>query len=96
MFDSRYIDLETDGLISADENRTVELKTLFKRVRCYKCDSTHVYKFRVKELRKILPADAEAPADTIMDTVPRYAQIPETVRCSDCGEVLGLYTECIY
>jgi hypothetical protein len=30
------------------------------------------------------------------NSIPRFAEIPETIKCKSCGEVLGLYTSCIF
>jgi hypothetical protein len=30
------------------------------------------------------------------NSIPKFAEIPETIKCKRCGEVLGVYTECIF
>lgn len=180
MFSSR--DLRAKPGVPIDENRfrCVETDVVLRRVHCYKCDLTAIYKFRVKQIRRNpelsadwhpspvlpreepeptlleeeemdvefrynfvpevheeetaepaevttspdLPSDDLLPPDLRSDdeeqsevansaddstpieitefdrdvwrTIPRFAEIPETVRCKRCGEVLGLCTECIF
>ena len=103
VFDGKHVSAEK-GAEDTDRNRfsETEVETSFRRVICYECRHTAVYKYRVKKLRRrpeILTADDEQVRDDhleIWEGVPRFAEIPETVRCKNCGEVLGLYTECIY
>lgn len=93
---------EAAGDTSTNRFSETEVETSFSRVTCYECRHTAVYKYRVKKLRRrpeIVTADDEqVRADhlEIWEGVPRFAEIPETVRCRNCGEVLGLYTECIF
>ena len=102
MFDSRSIKARPGSILFEDELRSVELATTFRRVHCYKCDLTSIYKYRIQQIRRLTQPEAapdeplsEHRAETLA-AIPRYAEIPETVKCKRCGEVLGLHTECIY
>ncbi|GAB4118817.1 MAG: hypothetical protein Kow001_18480 [Acidobacteriota bacterium] len=129
MFNSRDPQIRPGSTRVADHLRTVEIDVVFRRLHCYKCDLTAVYKYRVKQIRRQpelippgggsndqpapsqgMPAGAEGLPTAVTEasaelsefdlelwkTIPRFAEIPETVRCKRCGEVLGLCTECIF
>ena len=102
MFISRSLKARPGSILYEDELRTVELATTFRRIHCYKCDLTTIYKYRVQQIRRAPqpPSDEGEPLtehqQETLKTIPRFAEIPETVKCKRCGEVLGLYTECIY
>jgi hypothetical protein len=129
MFNSRDPQIRPGSTRVEDHLRTVEIDMVFRRLRCYKCDLTAVYKYRVMQIRRqpeLMPP-GEVPNDQptaaqgvpegtegaqtaatqtsvelsdfdleLWKTIPRFAEIPETVRCKRCGEVLGLCTECIF
>ena len=88
--------------VSSDRFRTVEIATAFKRLNCHNCDLVSVYKYRVKQVRRsaelIALEDQQPRQDEIQawSSIPRFAEIPETIKCKRCGEVLGLYTSCIF
>jgi len=88
--------------LSSDRFRSVEMAVAFKRLTCYNCDLTSVYKYSAKHLRRSAElsslADQEPLEDEIRtwNSIPRFAEIPETIKCKRCGEVLGLYTSCIF
>ena len=102
MFNSRAIRARPGTVLSQDRFRRVELAVSFKRIRCYRCDLITIYKYRVKEIRRNptlqVPEDEELRTDhqELWETIPRFAEIPETVKCKRCGEVLGIDTTCIY
>lgn len=102
MFDRRTVRARPGSVLSQDRFRKIELAVSFKRLRCYRCDLVAIYKYRVKEIRRntILEVpDGEELRDDhkeIWETIPRYAEIPETVKCKRCGEVLGIDTLCIF
>ena len=102
MFVARNFKARTGSILSQDDLRTVELATAFRRIHCYKCDLTSIYKYRVQQIRRAAPqAPAEGEGLTeyqqeAIKAIPRFAEIPETVKCKRCGEVLGIYPECIY
>ena len=102
MFNSRNFNVRPGSILFEDELRTVELGTAFRRVHCYNCDLTTIYKYRVQQIRRAEPpaVTSEEPLSEdqmeALKAIPRYAEIPETVKCKRCGEILGLYTDCIY
>ena len=102
MFDSRQMKLKPGQILWKDRLRTVEVAVSFRRLTCYNCDLTSVYKYRVKQLRRSPDLDCAedtAPqADEIetWNSIPRFAEIPETIKCKGCGEVLGVYTSWIF
>lgn len=104
MFNSRALRAKPGTILDQDSLRTVELGISFKRITCYQCNFTAIYKYRVKEIRRSPDAaDPQKDPGNLTEEqhetwkrIPRYAQIPETVKCKQCGEVLGLYTNCIY
>lgn len=110
MFNSRALKEKLGETLSEDRFRTIELSISFRRIHCYKCDLTAIYKYRVKQLRRtpeLISTDAEGKSDEAIEPpspeeqnrwadIPKFAEIPETIKCKRCGEVLGVYTECIY
>lgn len=89
-------------ILFKDRFRTVERAITFKRITCYQCDFSAVYKYRVQQVRRTAELLADENEEVrpdhveIWQTVPRFAEIPETLRCKRCNEILGLYTFCIY
>ena len=86
------------------ENRYcgVELGIVFRRITCHRCDFSDIYRYAIKELRRKSQEEVEkggqlSPGQLdIWRSIPRYAEIPETLHCKQCEEILGLYTECIF
>jgi hypothetical protein len=103
VFDSRTLKLKPGEMIYQDRLRTIDLAVAFKRITCHKCNLAAVYKYRVQQLRRkpeisLSEEVPEVSADLIetWKSIPRFAEIPETVKCKGCGEVLGLSTSCIF
>lgn len=102
MFSPRKLKARPGSIIDEDPLRTVELSTAFRRLHCYRCEMTAIYKYRVQQLRRSpAPLDSEGqelPEEQVKawKDLPRFAEIPETVKCKRCGEVLGLHTDCIF
>ena len=102
MFDSRQMKLAPSQILYSDRFRSVEVAVVFRRLTCYKCDLTSVYKYRVQQLRRtseLTPTEDQEPRPDEIETwnsIPRFAEIPETIKCKRCGEVLGVYTSCIF
>ena len=100
VFDSRKLEESDDAPKSRFSETNLEVS--FRQVTCYGCNHRAVYKYKVKQLRRSAEIatgeDEQIRSDHVemWETVPRYAEIPETVRCKKCGEILGLYTECIF
>ena len=89
-------------VVSQDRFRTVELAIAFKKITCYRCGLVSVYKYTVQQVRRkpeLLPVEGEEIRSDHLEmwkAVPRFAEIPETIKCKRCKEVVGLYTFCIY
>ena len=110
MFNSRAIKEKIGDILSEDRFRSVELSIAFRRIHCFKCDLTAIYRYRVKQVRRTselqpvqddegsVESSENPPLEEIIrwSEIPRFAEIPETVKCKRCGEVLGVYTECIF
>jgi len=102
MFNGRNVKTKPGTRLSANQFRTVDYDVVFRRLQCYKCDLIAVYRLRVKQIRRtpeLASEDQSPPSEAEQQTwlsVPRFAEIPETVCCKRCGEVLGLCTECVY
>jgi ribosomal protein S27E len=100
VFNPRHLKAKPGTVIAQDQFRTVEVATNFKRIHCYHCDLAAIYKYRVKQVRRSpTPPEGESVPEhdlTVWKTIPRFAEIPETVKCKGCGEVLGVYPECIF
>ncbi len=66
---------------------------------CYNCDHTAVYRFKTKQIRRNAEAPEQIDDNEIFrkwKSVPRFAEIPEVIKCEQCGEVLGSYPEIIF
>ena len=69
---------------------------------CYNCEFSGIYKFNVQQIRRRpeiqLENEEEIRSDhlEIWETIPRFAEIPETVKCKNCREVLTVEVTCIY
>ena len=90
------------GVLYQDRFYEVELGTCFKKIVCARCDFAGFYKYQVQQVRRreelVTSQDEEARPDhlEIWETVPRFAEIPQTLKCKRCHEVLGMYVDCIY
>lgn len=85
-----------------DRFRRVETAVAFRRITCYRCDLTAIYKYKVRQVRRkpeieLHTGDEIRPDHRwIWQSIPRFAEIPETVKCKRCREVLGIHTQCIF
>ena len=99
MFNSKNSRLHTEDTIRQDEFRTVEPAVNFRQITCYTCEHTAVYRFKTKQIRRT-PEEPEHNGDMEIlnkwKSVPRFAEIPEVIKCEKCGEILGSYPEIIY
>jgi hypothetical protein len=102
MFTPETLRTAKDGVVDRNRFRQVELTTVFKQIPCYRCDFVSIYQYRVQQVRRhaeIESREGEAVREDhreIFQSIPRFAEIPETLKCRRCGEVLGLYTSCIF
>ena len=85
-----------------DRFRRVELAISFKKIVCSACGFGAIYKFHVQQIRRLQEIrtneDQEIRPDhiEIWQTIPRFAEIPETVRCKHCKETLSPDILCVY
>lgn len=102
VFRAGFFHQKPGEILWQDRFRQVELGVDFRKITCYRCDFAAFYKYRTQQLRRnpvLLAAEDEAirpDHEAIWKAIPRYAEIPETVRCKRCREVLGLYTSCVF
>ena len=88
--------------VSEDRFKEVELSTSFKQLQCYACGLTAIYKYRVQQVRRKAEIESSSEEEVrddhraLWESIPRFAEIPETVRCKSCAEILFLDVECIY
>lgn len=89
-------------IVYEDRFRQVEMGIGFKKIVCSRCDFPGFYKYQAQEIRRreeiLTASDEEARPDHLdmWETVPRFAEIPQTLKCKRCREVLGTYVFCIY
>lgn len=102
VFRSDFFPEKTDTTVFEDRFRKVEISVAFRRLTCYHCESTDLYRYQAQQVRRrpeiTCSQDQEIRPDhqALWQSIPRFAEIPETVKCKNCGETLGLYPTCIY
>lgn len=102
VFDANLFNAQPGTKIREDRFSEVELGVAFKQLTCFRCDHTALYKYRVQQLRRKPKVETSSDFEfgtgqqEIWKTIPRFAEIPETIKCEQCGEVLGLYPFCIF
>jgi len=99
MFNAKNSEIHIENTISQDECRTVEHSVNFRQITCYGCEHTAVYRFNTKQIRRNPEAPENQDDQEIQDrwkSIPRFAEIPEVIKCENCGEILGSYPEIIY
>ena len=108
MFNSNALIEKPGHTLFKDRFRTVELSIVFRRIHCFKCELTAIYRYRVQELRRsteLLTEENESsesrntPCEEDLkrwNDIPRFAEIPETIKCKRRSEILGVYTECVF
>ncbi len=88
--------------LSENRFRETEIATNFKLISCRKCGLVTIYKYRVKQIRRKAKIDTSEQQEVRDDhlflwkSIPRFAEIPETIRCKQCREILPQETFCIY
>ncbi len=94
--------LKPSEVLFTDRFRQVELAIAFKKILCCNCGFSGIYKFRVQQIRRRpeiqLATGEEIRPDhvEIWKTIPRFAEIPETIKCKRCTEVLEREILCVY
>lgn len=80
----------------------VELAVAFRKILCYECDFEAIYKYQVLQIRRRseiqIGEEEEIRPDHVelWKTIPRFAEVPQTLKCKRCGEILGLYPAGIF
>ena len=102
VFDASGLRRRPGSILYQDRFHQVELGACFKKIVCGRCNFIDFYKYQVKQVRRrdelVTSQDEEVRHDhlEIWGTVPRFAEIPQTLKCQRCHEVLGMYVDCIY
>lgn len=102
VFDASRNKILPGQLLYQDRFREIEMGIAFKKIVCSHCDFPGFYKYRVQQLRRrpriLVEEDQEVRVDheEIWETIPRFAEIPQTLKCKRCREVLGSYVLCVY
>ena len=102
VFDPSLFQTEPGDILFQDRYREVEVGLSFRQAECYQCGFVGFYRFQTLQVRRhdeILPSESETVRPDHLElwkAIPRYAEIPQTVKCKDCGEVMGFYTSCIF
>lgn len=88
--------------LSEDRFSQVELATAFKKLTCYQCNFEAIYKYSVQQVRRhseirVNEEEEIRPDHQEMWTaIPRFVEIPETLKCKNCQEVLAREILCVY
>lgn len=102
VFDPALLQSQPGDVLHQDRFREVEVAVCFRKAECYHCGFVGFYKFQALQVRRnqeILSSDEEGVRPDHLDlweAVPRFAEIPQTVKCKRCQEVMGFYTFCLY
>ncbi len=89
-------------ILSEDRFSQVELAIAFKKLTCYHCNFEAIYKYCVQQVRRhpeIRVAEGEEirpDHQEIWKAIPRFVEIPETLKCKRCKEVLAGEILCVY
>ena len=89
-------------ILTEDRFREVELAISFKRLACPRCHFEGIYKYWVQQVRRrpeIQIGEGEEVRDDHLElwrSIPRFAEIPETVKCKRCKEKLDVDVLCLY
>ena len=102
MFDRALFPHKPGQRVSEDRFRQLEMGIAFRKLTCQRCDFSAIYRYRVLQLRRHAQIQTEEEQEVrpdhqrLFETIPRFAEIPETLKCKRCREVLGLYTQYLY
>lgn len=85
-----------------DRFRQVQLSVAFRRLSCGRCSFEAIYKYQVQQVRRneeiSMGEGDEVRSDhhEMWQTIPRFAEIPETIKCKRCKEVLSVDVLLVY
>ncbi len=102
VFKRSFFPESPDQILSENRFSQVELAIAFRKLTCYHCNFEAIYKYSVQQVRRhseirvgegeeIRPDHVE-----IWKTIPRFVEIPETLTCKRCREVLNREILCVY
>ncbi len=102
VFKRSFLPQSSGQILSEDRFSQVELAIAFRKLTCYHCNFEAIYKYSVQQVRRhseirvgegeeIRPDHVE-----IWKTIPRFVEIPETLTCKRCREVLSREILCVY
>lgn len=102
VFKREWLQDRVGEVIRRDRFVQVESAVTFRRLTCPRCEFQAIYRYVIQQVRKQaeISCDEEqcvrSDHQEIWKSIPRFAEIPETVKCKKCGEVLGLYPTCLF
>ena len=102
MFKFTHISEGGETSVYEDRFRQVELAATFKRITCSACELEAIYKLLVQQVRRRqeigVGEGEEIRSDhiEIWESIPRFAEIPQTIKCKRCKEVLTPDIVCVY
>ncbi len=91
-----------DEVVFDDRFSQVELTIAFKKLTCYHCNFEAIYKYSVQQVRRhpeIRVGEGEEirpDHQEMWKAIPRFVEIPETLKCKRCKEVLDREILCVY
>ncbi len=102
VFKRSFLPQSSGQILSEDRFSQVELAIAFRKLTCYHCNFEAIYKYSVQQVRRHseirVGEDEEIRPDhvEIWKTIPRFVEIPETLTCKRCREVLSREILCVY
>ena len=102
VFQRSFFPQRPDQVLCEDRFSQLELAIAFRKLTCYHCNFEAIYKYCVQQVRRhaeIRVGEGEEIRPDHVEmwkTIPRFAEIPETLRCKRCREVLNLEILCVY
>ncbi len=92
----------SNGVLSEDRFSQVEMTIAFRKLTCYHCNFEAIYTYSVQQVRRrpeIRVAEGEEirpDHQEMWKTIPRFVEIPETLKCKRCQEVLTREILCVF
>ena len=102
VFKRSFFPQGSDQIHSEDRFSQTELTIAFRKLTCSHCNLEAIYKYSVQQIRRHseirVGEEEEIRPDHIemWKTIPRFVEIPETLKCKRCREVLDREILCVY
>ena len=102
VFKSSMFRQRPSEILFEDRFAQVELAIAFKKLTCYHCNFEAIYKYWVQQVRRHPEIRVDEGEEIRPDhqemwkAIPRFAEIPETLKCKRCKEVLAREILCVY